>query len=181
MLEAFRSRPVQKVDRTVTALLVESCPEGNPLIWNGLLALSDRCTVPERVSSTGMSTFQPWQFFLITTAGWINRHQQDVIDYLVEENRVLKGQLRGKRLRLTDDERRRLAVKGKALGRKLLGAVATIVTPDTILAWYRRLIARKWDYSSRRRPGRPRVMQEISEIVLRIARECPSYVKLAHM
>ena len=93
------SCPVQKVDRTVTALFVESCPEGNPLIWIGLLALSDRGTVPERVSSTGMSTFQPWQFFLITTAGWINRHQQDVIDYLVEENRVLKSQLRGKRLR----------------------------------------------------------------------------------
>ena len=53
-----------------------------------------------------MSTLHPWQFFLITIAGWINRHQQDVIDYLVEENRVLKGQLRGKRLRLTDDERR---------------------------------------------------------------------------
>ncbi len=63
-----------------------------------------------------MSTLHPWQFFLITIAGWINRHQQDVIDYLVEENRVLKGQLRGKRLRLTDDERRRLAAKGKALG-----------------------------------------------------------------
>ena len=88
-----------------------------------------------------MSTFHPWQFFLITIAGWINRYQQDVIDYLVEENRVLKGQLRGKRLRLTDDQRRRLAVKGKALGRKILGDVATIVTPDTILAWYRRLIA----------------------------------------
>ncbi len=122
-----------------------------------------------------MSTFHPWQFFLITIAGWNNRHQQDVIDFLVEENRVLKGQLRGKRLRLSDDERRRLAVKGKALGRKILGDVATIVTPDTIMAWYRRLIARKWDYSSRRKPGRPRVMQEISEIVLRIARECPTW------
>ena len=66
-----------------------------------------------------MSTLHPWQFFLITIAGWINRHQQDVIDYLVEENRVLKGQLRGKRLRLTDDERRRLAAKGKALGRRV--------------------------------------------------------------
>ncbi len=102
-----------------------------------------------------MSTFHPWQFFLITIAGWINRHQQDVIDYLVEENRVLKGQLRGKRLRLTDDERRRLAAKGKALGRRVLAEVATIVTPDTIMAWYRKLIARKWDYSSRRKPGRP--------------------------
>ena len=65
-----------------------------------------------------------------TVAGWINRHQQDVIDYLVEENRVLKGQFRGRRLRLTDDERRRLALKGKALGRSVLEKVANIVTPD---------------------------------------------------
>ncbi len=61
-----------------------------------------------------MSTIHPWRFLVITVAGWINRHQQDVIDYLVEENRVLKGQLRGRHVRLTDDERRRLAVKGKA-------------------------------------------------------------------
>ena len=67
-----------------------------------------------------MSTIHPWQLFVVTVAGWINRHQQDIIDYLVDENRVLKGQLRGRRLRLTDEERRRLAVKGKALGRSVL-------------------------------------------------------------
>ena len=71
-----------------------------------------------------MSTIHPWKFLLITVAGWINRHQQDVIDYLVEENRILKGQLRGRRLRLSDDERRRLALKGKALGRSVLEKVA---------------------------------------------------------
>ncbi len=73
----------------------------------------------------------PWELLIIAVDGWINRDQQAVIDYLVEENRVLKGQLRGRRLRLTDDERRRLAVKGKALGRKLLEEVAGIVTLDT--------------------------------------------------
>ncbi len=119
-----------------------------------------------------MSTIQPWKFLVITVAGWINRHQQDVIDYLVEENRVLKGQLRGRRLRLSDDERRRLALKGKALGRSVLEKVAGIVTPDTIMGWYRRLIARKWDYSLRRKkPGRPRVETEISDLVLRMARD----------
>ncbi len=81
-----------------------------------------------------MSTLHPWQFLLITFAGWINRHQQDVIDYLLDENQVLKGQLRGRRLRLSDDERRRLALKGKALGRSVLEKVSTIVTPDTIMA-----------------------------------------------
>ena len=84
------------------------------------------------------------QLLLATFAGWVNRHQAEVIEYLVEENRVLKEQLRGKRLRLTDDQRRRLAAKGKALGRRVLSRIATIVTPDTILRWHRLLIAAKW-------------------------------------
>ena len=75
-----------------------------------------------------MNTIHPWQLFVVTVAGWIKQHQQDAIDYLVEENRVLKGQLRGRRLRLTDDERRRLAVKGKALGRSTLKKVASIAS-----------------------------------------------------
>ena len=96
--------------------------------------------------------------------------------YLLEENKVLKARLRGRKLRLTDDERRRLAVKGKALGRKLLAEVAGIVTPETLLAWHRRLIARKWDYSERRKqPGRPRVMAEISELVVGMAKSNPRW------
>jgi len=81
--------------------------------------------------------FLPLQLLLATFAGWVNRHQAQAIDYLVEENRVLKEQLGGKRLRLTDDQRRRLAAKGKILGRRLLFQVATIVTPDTILRRHR--------------------------------------------
>ena len=77
-----------------------------------------------RLPSPGMNTLYPWQLFVITVAGWINRQQQDVIDYLIDENRILKRQLRGKRLRLTDEERRRLAVKGRALGRAALEKVA---------------------------------------------------------
>lgn len=118
---------------------------------------------------------QPWAFLLVTLSGWVNQHQQRVIDYLIEENRILKGKYRGKRIRFTDDERRRLAVKGKALGRKLLGEVASIVTPDTIMGWYRKLIVKKWDYSSKRGPGRPRVMIEISELVVRMALENPQW------
>ncbi len=81
-----------------------------------------------------MKVLQPWQLLLITLARWINLHQQDVIAYNQEENRILKDKLKGKRIRFTDDERRRLAVKGKALGRKVLGQFASVVPPDTIRA-----------------------------------------------
>ena len=105
------------------------------------------------------STFRPWQLLVVTAAGWINRDQQAVINYLQEENRVLKEQLGSRRLCFTDGQRRRLAAKGKALGRAALDGIATLVTPDTLLAWHRRLIARKWTHCGRRRPGRPAVMK----------------------
>ena len=66
------------------------------------------------------------QFLLLVLAGWVNRQQQDVIDYLQEENRVLRAGLRGKRLSLSDDERRRLAVKAQALGREALAQIASV-------------------------------------------------------
>ena len=83
----------------------------------------------------------PFRFVLIAVAGWMNQRQLEIIDYLREENRVLREQLGRRRLRLTDDQRRRLAAKAKRLGRKLLSEVATIVTPETLLAWHRKLIA----------------------------------------
>jgi hypothetical protein len=87
-------------------------------------------------------------FLVLLFSGWINRQQQAVIDYLREENRILRAANRPNRVRLTDDQRRRLAVKGKALGRRRLADVAGIVTPDTILRWYRRLVAEKYDGST---------------------------------
>ncbi len=114
------------------------------------------------------------QLLSIALAGWLNRQQQAIIEYLIEENRVLKAQLEGKRLRLSDDQRRRLAVKGKAVGRRVLGEIASLVTPDTILAWHRRLVAQKWTYP-RKGPGRPPVGQEVIELVLRMASENPGW------
>jgi transposase InsO family protein len=116
----------------------------------------------------------PLQTLLVALAGWINHHQQHVIEYLVEENRVLKGQVQGRRLRLTDDQRRRLAAKGRRLGRRVLRQVATIVTPDTILRWHRHLIARKWTFEPKR-PGRPGIMREISSLTLRMATANPTW------
>jgi putative transposase len=90
----------------------------------------------------------PVAFFLLLFSGWVNRQQQAVIDYLLEENRILRAERGSRRLRLTDDQRRRLAVKGKVLGRRRLGNIAGIVTPDAILRWYRRLVAKKYCWVS---------------------------------
>src|SRR5688572_29000965 len=101
------------------------------------------------------SLSHPLRFLLLAIAGWIHQQQRDVIDYLQEENRILREQLGPRRLRFTDDQRRRLAAKARALGRRALRDMATIVTPDTLLAWHRALIAKKYDGSARRGPGRP--------------------------
>lgn len=106
-------------------------------------------------------------------AGWVNRKQADVIDYLKEENRVLREMLGPKPIRLDRDQRRRLAVKGKLLGRKALREVAAIATPDTILRWYRKLVADKYDGSRKRArgPGRRRTKEVIRVLVVRMAVE----------
>jgi putative transposase len=104
--------------------------------------------------------------------GWIQRHQQRVIIYLQEENRVLNAHLDGRRLRLTNTERRRLAALAHPLGRQRLKEIPTVATPDTLLCWYRRLIAQKFDGSHHRRHlGRPRVAEEIEQLVVRVAEE----------
>jgi len=95
----------------------------------------------------------PFRLLLISLAGWLNQRQQDVIDYLQQENRVLREQLGGKRLRFNDDQRRRLAVRAKQLG------------------WHRRLIARKYGGIQRRGPGRPRLQDEIQRLLVRMATE----------
>ena len=131
---------------------------------------------------TATSSFCQWirwrtrfAFLVLLFSGWINRQQQDVIDYLLEENRVLRAAHGSHRIRLSDDQRRRLAVKGKALGRRRLADVAGIVTPDTILRWYRLLIANKYDGSTKRRVGRPSTKPDIVSLVVRMAQENPTW------
>src|SRR5438309_8100885 len=117
----------------------------------------------------------PFSFLVVSIAGWINQRQQQLIEYLVEENRVLREQMGNRRMRFTDDQRRRLAVRAKKLGRKVLAQIATIVTPETLLAWHRKLITKKYDGSAFRTPGRPQMSTEISNLVLRMAEENPSW------
>ena len=116
----------------------------------------------------------PLRVLLRTFAGWASREQQRAIDYLIEENRVLKEQLGGRRLRLTDDQRRRLAAKGKALGRSLLGRVATVVMPDTIQRWHQRLIAAKWTFKNVPSAGAV-ARRQVRMLVIRMAKENPSW------
>lgn len=83
-----------------------------------------------------------FQFLVLTIAGWVNHRQQDVIAYLLEENRILREHVGDRRLPFTDAQRRRLATKARKLSRKTLAGMGPIVTPDTLLRWYRNLVAR---------------------------------------
>ena len=114
-------------------------------------------------------------FLLMVVAGWVHRHQLTVIEFLQAENRLLKEKLGGKRLRFTDAERALLARKAKAVGRKALLELDTIVSPDTLLRWHRRLVAQKWNFVHRRGPGRPTIMREISELIVRMAQDNPGW------
>jgi len=114
-------------------------------------------------------------FLLLTVAGWMNRRQLAAIEYLQEENRVLLEQLGGRCPRLTNAQRKRLALKGKVLGRRGLGEFACIVRPDTILAWYRKLVAAKYDGSTKRARAEVSKRDAVRELVLRFARENPTW------
>jgi hypothetical protein len=112
-----------------------------------------------------------WARLLAYVTGLVNQELLLQNEYLAAENRILRAHLPA-RLRLSDPERCTLAEIGKQLGRKALEKVACVAKPDTIVAWYRRLIARKFDGSqSRRYPGRPRISAEMEKLVVRFARE----------
>ena len=117
----------------------------------------------------------PLQYAIAAFGLWLNRQQQEVIDYLKEENRLLKEKLGDRKLHFTDAERRRLAVRAKLLGRKILAQLDTLVTPDTLLRWHRELVAQKWNFAHRRKPGRPRTKEEFLALILRMSQQNPSW------
>jgi transposase InsO family protein len=112
---------------------------------------------------------------LLAVAGWVNRHQQAVIEYLQEENRILLEQLGGKPRRLTDAQRVRLARKAKIVGRRRLGSFTTLVTPDTLLRWFRTLVAKKWTFAKTNPVGRPRVDPRLEKLVIKLIQEDPTW------
>jgi putative transposase len=113
------------------------------------------------------------QIVLSALTGWLDRRERGIVAYLIEENRLLRRQLGGRRLRLTDDDRRRLAARAYRVGRAALRDIATIATPDTLLRWHRQLIARKWTYA--KGPGRRGVIAEIRQLVVRMATDNPTW------
>jgi hypothetical protein len=112
-----------------------------------------------------------WVRILAYITGMVDQELLARNEYLTAENRILKAQSKG-RLQLSDAERATLGEIGHRLGRKVLAEVANVARPDTILAWYRKLVAHKFDGSqARRSPGRPRIKREVEQLIVRMARE----------
>jgi hypothetical protein len=108
-----------------------------------------------------------WARILPYVKGTVDQELLARNEYLATENRILKDQLKG-RLMLSDAERATLSEMGHRLGRKVLAEVATVARPDTILAWYRKLVARKFFGSQARQgPGRPRLKREVQQLIIR--------------
>jgi transposase InsO family protein len=116
-----------------------------------------------------------WKTLLAYITGSVDQELLLRNEYLVTENRILRNQITG-RVRLSDGERTTLAEIGQRLGKQALQDVATIVKPDTILGWHRKLVAQKFDGSQRRQsPGRPKIDQELEALIVRIAQENRSW------
>ncbi len=111
---------------------------------------------------------------LLVLTGWLERREREALAYLIEENRLLRRQLGGRRLRFTDDDRRRLAVRARRLGSQALREIATVVTPDTLLRWHRQLVAHEWTYATPR-SSRRGVLAEIRRLAVRMAVENPTW------
>jgi hypothetical protein len=118
-----------------------------------------------RKTGVGQGAAMDWARILAYVTGTVDQELLARNEYLVAENRILKAQLNGQ-LKLSDADRIALGEIGHRLGRKVLADVATIARPDTILGWYRKLVARKFDGSARRGPGRPRIKREVEQLII---------------
>ncbi len=114
---------------------------------------------------------QPWTILLVMLAGWLNRHQQDVIEYLKEENKILHEKIGTKRILLNDKQKIRLSRLAKKLGRKVLEDACCAFSPDTLLGWHRKMVARKYDGSDKRKGGRNRIAPEVEALIIMLARK----------
>lgn len=117
-------------------------------------------------------------FLALLSAGiacWLERQAATRIDYLKAENRALRARLGGRRIIFTDAERRTLATLAKEVGRKALSNLDPIVTPATLLRWHRELVAKKWTFIERPRPGRPRTKLDIEQLIVRMATDNPTW------
>ena len=115
---------------------------------------------------------QPWYLLLAVFSEWVRQEQEKVIEYLRTENQVLREKCGNQRICLNDDQRRRLAVKGKILGRKALQEFATVAQADTILRWHRQLVVQNGYTGPRGKAmGRPRTDRAIVDLALRMAQE----------
>jgi hypothetical protein len=115
--------------------------------------------------------FQPWHILLAALCGMFNQRRQQIIEFQNAQIEALLKKPEKKRLLLDDDQRRLLAMTAHAIGRKALLELTTIVTPDTILRWHPELVAKKFDSSGNRKPGRPRIRQIVVDAIVRFARE----------
>jgi len=122
-------------------------------------------------------TFKPWTFFAVALAGWMNRQQQEVIEFLTVENRILREKLGHKRLILNESQKRRLAIAAIKLGKDLLRQFGTLFSPDTLIRWHRWFVTRKYDSSDRRgkRGPVPTKANMIRKLVLEMAAANPSW------
>src|SRR5579862_4155456 len=120
---------------------------------------------------------RPGSFLALVSAGiacWLERQAAARIEYLKAENRALRIRLGRRRMIFTDAERRTLAKLAKEVGRKALSNLDPIVTPATLLRWHRELVAKKWTFLERRRPGRPRTKVDIEQLIVRMATDNPA-------
>ena len=159
-----------------TSVIVWGVLEPGPSAVTGAPSTSAEAAVLVAMNRWSIMTLTPWRFFLVALAGWMNRRQQEAIEYLREENRILREKLGHKRIILNVAQKRRLATAAAKLPRDLLRQCGTLFSPDTLLKWHRYLVARKYDGSGRGRPGpAPTKQRMIRDLVLRMAEDNPNW------